>query len=622
MAVPPPEGGAAVAAKAVEDRESVVIRFAGDSGDGMQVAGMQFTTESALAGNDLSTLPDFPAEIRAPAGTLAGVSGFQLNFSSRAVFTPGDDLDVLVAMNPAALKVNSGDLRPNGILIVDKEAFNEQNLRKAEYKSNPLTDGSLARFQVHQVDISKLTALALKDMSLSARTVARCKNFFALGLTSWLFHRPIEPTERWIDQRFQKTPELATANKAVLRAGHNYGETAEMFRSSYEVKPARIQPGHYRNLTGNTALALGLVAAAHQAQLPLFLGTYPITPASDILHELSLFKNFGVVTLQAEDEIAGVGAALGAAFGGAIAVTTTSGPGMCLKSETVNLAVSVELPLVIADIQRGGPSTGLPTKTEQSDLLMALYGRNGDSPVPIIAAATPADCFMAAFEAVRIAVKYMTPVILLSDGYLANGAEPWLIPRAAELPQLTVAFRSEPSGFYPYLRDPATLSRPWVVPGTPGMEHRIGGLEKEYLSGNVSYAPMNHEQMVRVRARKIAGIAAEFAPTVVHGPPEGDVLVVGWGSTYGAIAAAVAEAQQAGKRVSQVHVRYLNPLPSDLGDILGRFKHVLVPELNMGQLVKVLRAEFLINAVGLNKVQGLPFKVTEIINRINRMLEG
>jgi len=479
MAVPPPEGGAAVAAKAVEDRESVVIRFAGDSGDGMQVAGMQFTTESALAGNDLSTLPDFPAEIRAPAGTLAGVSGFQLNFSSREVFTPGDDLDVLVAMNPAALKVNSGDLRPNGILIVDKEAFNDQNLRKAEYASNPLTDGSLARFQVHPVDISKLTAMALKDLNLSARTVARCKNFFALGLTSWLFHRPIEPTERWIDQRFQKTPELATANKLVLRAGHNYGETAEMFGSSYDVKAARIQPGRYRTLTGNSALALGLVAAAHQAQLPLFLGTYPITPASDILHELSLFKNFGVVTFQAEDEIAGVGAALGAAFGGAVAVTTTSGPGMCLKSETVNLAVSVELPLVIADIQRGGPSTGLPTKTEQSDLLMALYGRNGDSPVPIIAAATPADCFMAAFDAVRIAVKYMTPVILLSDGYLANGAEPWLIPKAADLPRLTVQFRSEPAGFYPYLRDPATLSRPWVVPGTPGLEHRIGGLEKE-----------------------------------------------------------------------------------------------------------------------------------------------
>ncbi len=622
MAVPPPEGGAAVAARAVEDRESVVIRFAGDSGDGMQVAGMQFTTESALAGNDLSTLPDFPAEIRAPAGTLAGVSGFQLNFSSREVFTPGDDLDVLVAMNPAALKVNSGDLRPNGILIVDKETFNDQNLRKAEYKANPLTDGSLARFQVHQVDITKLTATALKDMGLSARTVARCKNFFALGLTSWLFHRPIEPTERWIDQRFQKTPELATANKAVLRAGHNFGETAEMFRSSYEVRPAPIQPGHYRNLTGNTALALGLVAAAHQARVPLFLGTYPITPASDILHELALFKNFGVVTFQAEDEIAGVGAALGAAFGGAVAVTTTSGPGMCLKAETVNLAVSVELPLVIADIQRGGPSTGLPTKTEQSDLLMALYGRNGDSPVPIIAAATPADCFMTAFDAVRIAVKYMTPVILLSDGYLANGAEPWLIPKAADLPQLTVEFRSEPTGFYPYLRDPTTLSRPWVVPGTPGMEHRIGGIEKEYLSGNVSYAPMNHEQMVRVRARKIAGIAAEIPPTVVHGPPEGDVLVVGWGSTYGAIAAAVATLQQAGKRVSHVHLRYLNPLPSDLGDVLSRFRHVLVPELNMGQLLMVLRAEYLVNAVGLNKVQGLPFKVAEITNRITRMLEG
>jgi len=622
MAVPPPEGGAAVAAKAVEDRESVVIRFAGDSGDGMQVAGMQFTTESALAGNDLSTLPDFPAEIRAPAGTLAGVSGFQLNFSSREVFTPGDDLDVLVAMNPAALKVNSGDLRPNGILIVDKEAFNDQNLRKAEYASNPLTDGSLARFQVHPVDISKLTAMALKDLNLSARTVARCKNFFALGLTSWLFHRPIEPTERWIDQRFQKTPELATANKLVLRAGHNYGETAEMFGSSYDVKAARIQPGRYRTLTGNSALALGLVAAAHQAQLPLFLGTYPITPASDILHELSLFKNFGVVTFQAEDEIAGVGAALGAAFGGAVAVTTTSGPGMCLKSETVNLAVSVELPLVIADIQRGGPSTGLPTKTEQSDLLMALYGRNGDSPVPIIAAATPADCFMAAFDAVRIAVKYMTPVILLSDGYLANGAEPWLIPKAADLPRLTVQFRSEPAGFYPYLRDPATLSRPWVVPGTPGLEHRIGGLEKEYLSGNVSYAPMNHEQMVRIRARKIAGIAAELPPTMVHGPAEGDVLVVGWGSTYGAIAAAVTAAQQQGQRVSHIHLRYLNPLPPDLGDILGRFTHVLVPEMNMGQLVKVLRAEFLVNAVGLNKVQGLPFKVAEITNRIHRILEG
>ena len=623
MAVPPSESSAAATVvKSVEAKESVVIRFAGDSGDGMQVTGMQFTNESALAGNDLSTLPDFPAEIRAPAGTLAGVSGFQLNFSSREVFTPGDDLDVRVAMNPAALKVNIGDLRLNGILLVDKESFTDQNLKKAEYKTNPLTDGSLDGFQVFQVDISKLTAATLRDTHLPARTVNRCKNFFALGLTSWLFHRPVDATEKWIRQRFQKTPDLADANVRVLRAGYNFGETTEIFANSYEVKPARISPGTYRNITGNTATALGFVAAAHQAGLPLFLGSYPITPASDVLHELATFKNFGVYTFQAEDEIAGVGAALGAAFGGAIAITTTSGPGMCLKAETVNLAVSVELPLVIADIQRGGPSTGLPTKTEQADLLMALYGRNSDSPVPIIAPSTPGDCFHAAFEAVRIAIKYMTPVILLSDGYLANGAEPWIIPKAAELPQLTVTFRTEPQGFYPYLRDETTLSRPWVVPGTPDLEHRIGGLEKEYLSGNVSYAPANHEQMVRVRARKIAGIAAEIPPTEVHGAAAGDLLVVGWGSTYGSIAAAVQNAQREGKSVSQVHLRYLNPLPADLGDILGRFRKVLVPEMNLGQLVKVLRAEYLVDAVGLNKIQGLPFKVAEITTRINRMLEA
>jgi 2-oxoglutarate ferredoxin oxidoreductase subunit alpha len=622
MAVPPSEPAAAVAVKPREERESVVIRFCGDSGDGMQVAGMQFTNDTALASNDLSTLPDFPAEIRAPAGTLAGVSGFQLNFSSREVFTPGDDLDVLVAMNPAALKVNIGDLRPNGILIVDKEQFNDQNLKKAEYKSNPLTDGSLDRFQVHQVDITKLTAATLRDTHLPARTVNRCKNFFALGLTSWMFHRPIEPTEKWIEQRFKKSPELATANVRVLRAGYNFGETTEVFATSYEIKPARIQPGTYRNLTGNTALAIGFVAAAQRAGLPLFLGTYPITPASDILHELAAFKNFGVYTFQAEDEIAGVGAALGAAFGGAIAITTTSGPGMCLKAETVNLAVSVELPLVIADIQRGGPSTGLPTKTEQADLLMALYGRNSDSPVPIIAPCTPADCFAAAFEAVRIATKYMTPVIVLSDGYLANGAEPWLIPNVADLPDLKVTFRTDPHGFYPYLRDVTTLSRPWVVPRTPGLEHPHGGLEKEYQSGNVSYAPTNHEQMVRVRARKIAGIAAEIPPTEVYGAPAGDLLVVGWGSTYGAITAAVHDLQHHGKAVSHVHLRYLNPLPGDLGDILSRFTKVLVPEMNMGQLVKVLRAEYLVDAVGLNKIQGLPFKVSEITNRINRMLEA
>jgi 2-oxoglutarate ferredoxin oxidoreductase subunit alpha len=623
MAVPPGEPAAAApAAKPIEERQSVVIRFAGDSGDGMQVAGMQFTNESALAGNDLSTLPDFPAEIRAPAGTLAGVSGFQLNFSSREVFTPGDNPDVLIAMNPAALKVNIGDLDTNGILIVDSEGFTEQNLKKAEYKSNPLTDGSLDRFQLFQIEISKLTAAALKDLRLSARTVSRCKNFFALGLTSWLFHRPIEATVKWIEQRFAKTPELAEANIRVLKAGYNFGETAEIFTHSYDVKPARIEPGTYRNITGNTATALGFVAAAHQARLPLFLGSYPITPASDILHELAAHKNFNVYTFQAEDEIAGIGAALGAAFGGSIAVTTTSGPGMCLKAETVNLAVSVELPIVIADIQRGGPSTGLPTKTEQADLLMALYGRNSDSPVPIIAPSTPADCFYAAFEAVRIAVKYMTPVFLLSDGYLANGAEPWLIPKAAELPNLEVAFRTDPHGFFPYLRDEKTLSRPWVRPGTPSLEHRIGGLEKEYLSGNVSYAPMNHEQMVRVRARKIAGIIAEIPPTLVHGSLEGEVLVVGWGSTYGSIAAAVKELQGQGKSVSHVHLRYLNPLPADLGDVLGNFKQILVPEMNLGQLVKVLRAEYLVDAVGLNKIQGLPFKVSEIATRINRMLEA
>ncbi len=623
MAVPPSESAAAVqATKPVQERDSVVIRFAGDSGDGMQVVGMQFTNETALAGNDLSTLPDFPAEIRAPAGTLAGVSGFQLNFSSREVFTPGDNPDVLVVMNPAALKVNIVDLEPNGILIVDREAFNDQNFKKAEYKTNPLTDGSLDRYQLFEIEISKLTSAALADMHLSARTVSRCKNFFALGLTSWMFHRPMDSTIKWIQQRFAKTPELVEANVRVLKAGYNFGETTEIFANSYEVRPARIEPGKYRNITGNTATALGLIAAARQAKLPLFLGSYPITPASDILHELATYKHFGVYTFQAEDEIAGIGAALGAAFGGSVAVTTTSGPGMCLKAETVNLAVSVELPIVIADIQRGGPSTGLPTKTEQADLMMALYGRNSDSPVPIIAACTPADCFFAAFEAVRIAIKYMTPVFLLSDGYLANGAEPWLIPKVEDLPELPVHFRTEPQGFYPYLRDEVTLSRPWVIPGTPGLEHRIGGLEKEYLSGNVCYAPMNHEQMVRVRARKIAGIAAEIPPTEVQGAPEGDLLVVGWGSTYGSIAAAVQEVQRQGKSVSQVHLRYLNPLPPDLGDIIRRFKKVLVPEMNLGQLVKVLRAEYLVDAVGLNKIQGLPFKVVEITTRIHRMLEA
>jgi 2-oxoglutarate ferredoxin oxidoreductase subunit alpha len=614
--------GVATGSKRVEARDTVVIRFAGDSGDGMQVTGMQFTTESALAGNDIATLPDFPAEIRAPAGTLAGVSAFQLNFSSSEVFTPGDDLDVLVAMNPAALKVNLGDLKVGGILIVDREGFNEQNLKKAEYAKSPLEDGSLERFQVFQADVTKLTTAALKDLGLSARSVFRCRNFFCLGMTSWLYHRPMEAAEAWIRDRFRKTPELVEANVRALRAGYNFAENAELFAVSYEVRPAKIAPGKYRNITGNTATALGFICAARKAGRPLFLGSYPITPASDVLHELSGLKQYDVYTFQAEDEIAGIGAALGAAFGGAIAITTTSGPGMNLKAETVGLALAVELPLVITDIQRAGPSTGMPTKTEQADLLMAMYGRHGESPVPVLAAATPADCFMMAFEAVRIAVKYMTPVILLTDGYLANGAEPWLIPDPAALPDVNVAFRTEPNGFFPYLRDQETLSRPWVIPGTPGLEHRIGGLEKEYLTGNVSYAPTNHEQMIRVRARKIAGMVREIPPLQVVGPPEGDLLLVGWGSTYGSITQAVRQLQAAGHAVAHVHLRHLNPLPADLGDILGRYRHVLVPEMNLGQLLRLIRAEYLVDAIGFNKIQGRPFKVSEIVTRCLKLLNG
>ncbi len=614
--------GVATPQKRVESRDSVVIRFAGDSGDGMQVTGMQFTTESALAGNDIATLPDFPAEIRAPAGTLAGVSAFQLNFSSSEVFTPGDDLDVLVAMNPAALKVNLGDLKTGGILIVDREGFGEQNLKKAEYKANPLEDGSLDRYQVFQADVTRLTTAALKDLGLTARSVFRCRNFFCLGMTSWLYHRPMEPAEAWLRDRFKKTPELVEANLRALRAGYAFAENAELFAVSYEVTPARIGPGTYRNITGNTATALGFVCAARRAGRPLFLGSYPITPASDVLHELSALKQFDIYTFQAEDEIAGIGAALGAAFGGAIAITTTSGPGMNLKAETVGLALAVELPLVVTDIQRAGPSTGMPTKTEQADLLMAMFGRHGESPVPILAAATPADCFTMAYEAVRIAVKYMTPVVLLTDGYLANGAEPWLIPDPARLPDVPVRFRTEPHGFYPYLRDEQTLSRPWVIPGTPGLEHRIGGLEKEYLTGNVSYAPTNHEQMIRVRARKIAGITREIPPLEVFGPPEGDLLIVGWGSTFGAITQATRQLQAAGRRVAQVHLRHLNPLPPDLGAILGRYRKVLVPEMNLGQLVRLLRAEYLVDAIGFNKIQGRPFKVSEIVARCTKLLNG
>ncbi|MGD0120049.1 MAG: 2-oxoacid:acceptor oxidoreductase subunit alpha [Candidatus Binatus sp.] len=630
MSVPPEAAGQAAeshdsagsALKPHLKRDHVVIRFAGDSGDGMQLTGMQFTAESALAGNDIATLPDFPAEIRAPQGTLAGVSGFQLNFSSSEIFTAGDEPNVLVAMNPAALQANIEDVPPNAVIIVDREAFTDSNVKRAGYKSNPLTDHSLDKFQVIEVDVTKLTSLAVHGMGLNNRAVFRCRNMFVLGMLSWLYQRPIESTLSYLESRFKKTPEILEANVKVLKAGFNYGETTEMFASSYEVPAARIAPGLYRNITGNSATALGFVAAAVKCGRPLFLGSYPITPASDILHELSGFKNFPVYTFQAEDEIAGVCSAIGAAFGGAIGITTTSGPGMNLKAEAVGLAVKVELPLVITDIQRAGPSTGMPTKPEQADLLQSMYGRHGESPIPIIAASTPADCFDCAYEAVRIAVKYMTPVILLTDGQLANGAEPWLLPDADKLPEIKVEFATNPEGFMPYTRDEETLSRPWAVPGTKGLEHRVGGLSSENLTGNVSYSPANNELMVRTRARKINGITREIPPTQVFGDAEGDLVVLGWGSTYGPIREAVKHVRAKGKKVSHLHLRYLNPLPRDLEATLKRFKQVMIPEMNMGQLLKMIRADYLIDAFGFNKIQGRPFKVSEIENRINRALEG
>ena len=608
--------------KSAQELDSVVIRFAGDSGDGMQLTGTRFTSESVLAGNDVGTLPDFPAEIRAPTGTLYGVSAFQINFSNKNVYTPGDELDTLVCMNPAALKTNIADLKQNGILIVDPAEFSSGNLRKAEYKEDPLAGNSLDKYQVYQVEVTKMTTLALKETGLPNRSVMRSRNFFALGVVSWLFNRPIEPTLEWIQQKFGKNPAVADANTLAIKGGYNLGENTDMFASSYEIKPAEIAPGVYRNITGNSATALGFVIAAQKAGLPLFLGSYPITPASDVLHELAEYKNYNVYTFQAEDEIAGVGAALGAAFGGALGITTTSGPGMNLKGETIGLAATVELPMVITNIQRAGPSTGMPTKPEQTDLMQAIYGRHGESPIPVIAASTPVDCFYAAFEAARIAMKYMTPVILLTDGFLANASEPWLLPSADDLPDIPVEFRTDPQGFFPYLRDEATLARPWATPGTPGLEHRIGGIEKDYLTGNISYAPANHEQMVRVRHQKVKKITQEIPPIKVNGPEQGKLLVLGWGSTYGPIAAAVDDAQAQGHSVAHVHLRYLNPLPADLGDVLGRYDKVLVPEMNMGQLVKLIRAEYLIDAVGLNKIQGRPFKVSEVATRIARMLEG
>jgi 2-oxoglutarate/2-oxoacid ferredoxin oxidoreductase subunit alpha len=633
MALPPEAAGGAAESQSIagggaahkrhEKVDHVVIRFAGDSGDGMQLAGMQFTTESALAGNDVATVPDFPAEIRAPAGTLAGVSAFQVNFSSSEIFTAGDEPDVLVAMNPAALKANIDDLHANGVIIIDREAFTDSNLKRAGFNSNPLTDHSLDKFQVFQVDVTKLTTLSLHDSGLNNRAVMRCRNLFVLGMLSWLYQRPIESTVNWLQGRFRKTPDLLNANVKALKAGYNYGETTEMFASSYVVDPAKISPGFYRNITGNSATALGFVVAACRAGRPLFLGSYPITPASDVLHELAGYKNFPVYTFQAEDEIAGVSSAIGAAFGGAIGISTTSGPGMNLKAEAIGLAVKVELPIIVTDIQRAGPSTGMPTKPEQTDLLMAMYGRHGESPIPIIAAATPGDCFDCAYEAVRIAVKYMTPVILLTDGQLANGAEPWLVPEVSKLPEIKVEFRTDPDGFMPYLRDAETLSRPWAIPGTPGLEHRIGGLSSEDQTGNVSYSPANNELMVRTRGRKIAGIAREIPAIEIFGDTSGgDLIVLGWGSTFGPIREAVKQMRAKRKSVSHIHLRYLNPLPPDLGDKLRMFRKVMVAEMNMGQLLKMVRADYLIDAVGCNKVQGRPFKVSELTNRITRALEG
>jgi 2-oxoglutarate ferredoxin oxidoreductase subunit alpha len=634
MAVPPEaaaqtaeshhgQAGSNGAQKPHLQRDRVVIRFCGDSGDGMQLTGMQFTAESALAGNDIATLPDFPAEIRAPAGTLAGVSGFQLNFSSSEIFTAGDEPNVLVAMNPAALKANIEDVPPNAVIIVDKEAFTDANLKRAGYDSNPLNDKSLDKFQVIQVDVTKLTTLALHGLGLNNRAVFRCRNMFVLGMLSWLYQRPTQSTTQYLESRFKKTPDVLEANLRAFKAGFNYGETTEMFASSYEVPAAKIKPGLYRNITGNTATALGFVAAAVKSGRPIFLGSYPITPASDVLHELSSLKNFPIYTFQAEDEIAGVSSAIGAAFGGAIALTTTSGPGMNLKEEAIGLAVKVELPLIVTDIQRAGPSTGMPTKPEQADLLMAMYGRHGESPIPIIAASTPADCFDCAYEAVRIAIKYMTPVVLLTDGQLANGAEPWLLPDVDKLPEIKVEFRTDPTNFQPYSRDEETLSRPWAIPGTPGLEHRLGGITGEHLTGNISYSPANHELMIRMRARKVAGIAREVPPTQIFGDADGgDLVILGWGSTFGPIREAVKQVREKGRKVSHIHLRYLNPLPKDLVDQLRKFKQVMVAEMNMGQLIKMIRADYLIDAFGFNKIQGRPFKVSELVTRINRALEA
>lgn len=603
-----------------ESLDRVVIRFAGDSGDGMQLTGMQFTHTAALVGNDLSTFPDFPAEIRAPAGSLPGVSGFQVHFSSSEISTPGDAPDVLVAMNPAALKVNIADLKPNGILIVNSYSFKGKNLEYAGYASNPLEDGSLAGFRLFLIDLTTLTRRALAETKLGQKDMDRSKNFFALGMMYWMYNRSMDSTYRFIERSFAKRPDVGAANRLALDAGYAYCLATEVFQTTYDVPPAKLPPGRYRSINGNSALALGLVAAGERSGLSIMLGSYPITPASDILHELSNYKNFGIMTFQAEDEIAAVGAAIGASFAGSLGVTTTSGPGMALKMEAINLAVMTELPLVIFNIQRGGPSTGLPTKTEQADLFQALFGRNSESPIPVIAPCTPGDCFHIAMESVRIAVTYMTPVIVLSDGYLANGSEPWLIPLMEDLPEIDVKFASDPATFQPYARDPITLARNWARPGTPGLEHRIGGIEKADGTGHISYDPDNHEHMVLRRAARVAGIARDIPELEVDGPASGKVLVLGWGSTHGAIVGAVAEARKLGLDVSRAHLRHLNPFPRNLHEVLGRFERVLVPEMNLGQLAFVLRGHGATNIVSYPKVQGKPFKIAEILDRIQNTL--
>ena len=604
----------------IRELERVTIRFAGDSGDGMQLTGTQFTRTAAVFGNDISTLPDFPAEIRAPAGSLPGVSGFQISFSSADIHTPGDEPDVLVAMNPAALKTNVGDLPAGGALIVNSDAFGAQNLSKAAYATNPLTDGSLKQYSVFEIPISTLNERALDGLDMTSKQKDLTKNFFALGIMFWLYERSMDPTLRWIDDKFKARPVIAEANKRALKAGYAFGETTELFHTHYRVKPAKLAPGRYRNITGNEATALGFLAASKLADRPLFYGSYPITPASDILHQLSGYKQFGVKTFQAEDEIAAIGAAIGASYGGALGLTASSGPGIALKSEALGLAVMVELPLVVVDVQRAGPSTGMPTKTEQADLLQVLFGRNSDSPVAVVAPATPAECFDLAIEAWRIALKFVTPVVYLSDAFLATGAEPWRIPDLSELPGIRVETWTDRATFQPYERDPATLARRWAVPGTPGLEHRVGGLEKADISGNVSYDPDNHHRMQLLRQEKIARIAHDIAELEVMGPERGDLLILGWGSTYGAIRSAVERLQAEGQAVAHAQLRYLNPLPRNTEDVLRSYRRVLIPEVNLGQLLLLVRGRFLIDAIGYDRVRGKPFRIAEIYQEAERIL--